>query len=404
MAPLCKVEMPPTTSSNGKPRAPRPGIALALSGGGFRATLFHLGALWRLNELGYLTKLDRITSVSGGSIVNGILATGWKDLDFGNGAIARNFEEIIATKVRRFCNRRIDIPFGLLGFLTWPTIILAPLRMNLTPGELLAWVYDRTLFKGARLKNLPKDDEGPRFIFYATNYQTGVGVRFSRPYTGDWRLGLLRNQDIKIATAVAASSAFPPVFAPLLLRTRLKDWDPKANAPLANQTGMRKRMYLADGGIYDNLGLEAASRYETVLVSDAGAPFGLTKCGWLFQLSHIQRISRVREIAMEQARALRTRHIIRDYQNGIHKGTYWGIATHINEYGLEESGLGDPLVRDNKTTHSMQSVSTRLWPFPAATQGRLINWGYALCDAALRKYVLSKPPEPGKWPVPEFPL
>jgi len=41
---------------------------LALSGGGFRATLFHLGAFWRLNELGYLPNLDRVSSVSGGSI------------------------------------------------------------------------------------------------------------------------------------------------------------------------------------------------------------------------------------------------------------------------------------------------------------------------------------------------
>src|SRR5260370_305678 len=48
-------------------------VGLAMSGGGFRATLFHLGALWRLNELGYLTKLDRISSVSGGSITTGVL-------------------------------------------------------------------------------------------------------------------------------------------------------------------------------------------------------------------------------------------------------------------------------------------------------------------------------------------
>ena len=48
--------------------------ALALSGGGFRATLFHCGALLRLNELGYLTKISRISSVSGGSIASGMLA------------------------------------------------------------------------------------------------------------------------------------------------------------------------------------------------------------------------------------------------------------------------------------------------------------------------------------------
>jgi NTE family protein len=58
------------------------GVGLALSGGGFRATLFHLGALWRLNELGWLPKLDRISSVSGGSITSGLLAVRWTGLQF----------------------------------------------------------------------------------------------------------------------------------------------------------------------------------------------------------------------------------------------------------------------------------------------------------------------------------
>ena len=55
-------------------------IALCLSGGGYRAMLFHLGTLWRLNELGYLGKLDRISSVSGGSITSGVLAAHWSEL------------------------------------------------------------------------------------------------------------------------------------------------------------------------------------------------------------------------------------------------------------------------------------------------------------------------------------
>src|SRR5436309_1386954 len=53
---------------------PQSGIGLPPAGGGFRATLFHCGALWRLNELGYLQKLDRVSRVSGGSITAGLLA------------------------------------------------------------------------------------------------------------------------------------------------------------------------------------------------------------------------------------------------------------------------------------------------------------------------------------------
>ncbi|PYO41029.1 MAG: hypothetical protein DMD33_15450 [Gemmatimonadetes bacterium] len=45
----------------------RSGVGLCLSGGGFRATLFHLGALRRLNELGVISKPDTISSVSGGA-------------------------------------------------------------------------------------------------------------------------------------------------------------------------------------------------------------------------------------------------------------------------------------------------------------------------------------------------
>src|SRR5215831_21039242 len=56
---------------------PRPGAALCLSGGGYRAMLFHVGCLWRLNEIGALGTLKRISSVSGGSITAGVLGMNW---------------------------------------------------------------------------------------------------------------------------------------------------------------------------------------------------------------------------------------------------------------------------------------------------------------------------------------
>jgi hypothetical protein len=55
-------------------QAPESGMALSLSGGGYRAMVFHLGALWRLNDAGLLGRLDRISSVSGGSITAACLA------------------------------------------------------------------------------------------------------------------------------------------------------------------------------------------------------------------------------------------------------------------------------------------------------------------------------------------
>jgi len=69
------VRIPPDAT---KPDAPEKSIALCLSGGGYRAMLFHMGVLWRLQELGYLNAtqsaphavnlgpLGRVSSVSGG--------------------------------------------------------------------------------------------------------------------------------------------------------------------------------------------------------------------------------------------------------------------------------------------------------------------------------------------------
>jgi hypothetical protein len=88
-------------------------VGLALSGGGYRAMLFNLGSLWCLNDFGVLRDIDMIASVSGGSIVNGLLATRWRDLDWvpgGLGWTARNFRQEIAEPIIAFAGKTIDVP------------------------------------------------------------------------------------------------------------------------------------------------------------------------------------------------------------------------------------------------------------------------------------------------------
>src|SRR5262245_38363581 len=100
---------------------PHPGTALCLSGGGYRAMLFHLGALWRLNELGMLPKLSRISSVSGGSIAAGVLGHRWTKLGFVENVATRFEEEIVAT-VREMARETIDIGDVLKGIFLPGTI------------------------------------------------------------------------------------------------------------------------------------------------------------------------------------------------------------------------------------------------------------------------------------------
>src|ERR671921_930166 len=85
----------------------RQGVALCLSGGGFRAALFHLGALRRLNELGILSQVDVISSVSGGSIFAAHLAERIPIWPEAGGTVA-TWDEAVAAPFRSFvqCNRR----------------------------------------------------------------------------------------------------------------------------------------------------------------------------------------------------------------------------------------------------------------------------------------------------------
>lgn len=365
---------------------------LALSGGGFRATLFHIGALWRLNELGWLPRLDEVSSVSGGSITAAWLASRWPQLDFDAQGVARNFEREVAWPLEKFCARTIDVPAVLLG-------LLSPFHH---PGQLVAAAYRRYLFGEATLQDLPQKGQGPRFTLYATSLQTGVSVRMRGDHIGDYRVGLLPRPKVSLAEAVAASSAFPPVFCPIRLDFDPGDWKQTEGADLYRFEDLRRHLFLADGGVYDNLGLETIARKcDTVLVSDAGAPLEVThprRIRWFGQLHYTLRVI---DIISSQTRALRTRDLIGDFVAGRQNGTYWGIATRIADYGLAEAGKAPPLTDDNAVTQAQSEVRTRLNHFTVAEQGRLINWGYAVTDAAMRRHVLEDDP-PAQWPRPAF--
>lgn len=367
-----------------------PGVGLALSGGGFRAVLFHCGALVRLNQLGILSKLARVSSVSGGSIVSGVLATRWASLqvDPQDGFI-RNLDEAVIAPLRAFTSETVDVGVVLGGAIN-------PFR---TAGEELIRCYRTRLGLDVKLRDLP--DHGPRFVFNATNYATGVTFRFSRPYCGDYRIGLMTDHDFDVAFAVGCSSAFPPVLAPIVIDSDPSRFTKTPGANLWEHEDYRRRQHLADGGVYDNLGLETVwGRYETVLVSDAGKPFEFdpSSGGYL-----ADQLGRIRDIGLNQALALRKRMLIDALRHGQAgaKGAYWGIDTEITAYGLADAIPVRP-----STSHDLAQIRTRLNRFTEEEQDRLMNWGYAVCDAAIRRHApqLVTRPTPPEQPRPRHPV
>src|SRR6267143_4574724 len=148
--------IPPDTPERG----PEDGIALCLSGGGYRAMLFHLGALWRINELGLLPQLARISSVSAGSIVAGLLGLKWQSLRFDAAGVSAAFDAEVVAPVRALAGRTLDLPAIVLGMLL--------------PGGAsarIAAAYRRCVFGRAAVQALP---DFPRFVINATDMQSGV--------------------------------------------------------------------------------------------------------------------------------------------------------------------------------------------------------------------------------------
>ena len=134
---------PVTPRADKKAGGPSPGIGLAVSGGGYRAMLFHLGAFLRLYEVGLLQRLDRISSVSGGSITAAKIALEWPRLKTRD-----DFLEHVVRPVRRLANS--------------PSTSPAVSSVSCFPGGVaryIALAYRLFLFGGARLNDLPSKPE-----------------------------------------------------------------------------------------------------------------------------------------------------------------------------------------------------------------------------------------------------
>jgi NTE family protein len=347
------------------------GIALSLSGGGYRAMLFHLGSLWRLNQCGYLPQLKRISSVSGGSITAGALAVGWPRLQFDGRGVAANFGEVVDI-IRTVASTTIDVG-SILGGL-------------FLPGSISDRVIDRLdgmVFKGATLQDLP---DAPYFVFNATNVQSGALWRFTKRFMRDWRVGEVKSPTVKLAVAVTASAAFPPVLSPLRLKLDPNSFTPNSGDDLQREPYTRE-VFLTDGGVYDNLGLETVwKNFRTIFTSDGGgkmAPDPTPAANWG---GHSKRVL---EMLDHQVRNLRKRQVVGSLAAQERLGAYWGIRTNILDYKL-----ADPLPCPHDKTMALAEVATRLAALEADVQERLINWGYAVTDAGIRRHVNPAVPPP----------
>ena len=359
----------------------RSGSALCLSGGGYRAALFHLGAMLRLHANGRLHGLRAISAVSGGSIASAWLATrfvrGRHDelesfadwcarIDF-KLDVVEPFRQVVARDLRS-----VPVALTLAWNWLWPST-----RVNLLRKRYEA------IFEGVELRDLPAS---PAFVFCATNLTFGVNWEFSRRRCGDFQTGYLRRHGrISLATAVAASSCFPPLFGPLRLPFKAEDFAGGSHRSMYGDH-LRDRVELSDGGVYDNLGTEPVIKSSCeILVSDAGAPFAFVAGEHVFR-----RLLRYASVMGNQAIALRKRLFFAGLRSGEFDGAYWNLADRTDA-GAEGYSLG--LCED-----VISRVRTDLDAFTAAEFEVLVNHGYFSCEDGLARVSGGAASMP--WPYP----
>jgi predicted acylesterase/phospholipase RssA len=248
-------------------------IGLALSGGGFRATLFHLGLARFLRDAGILRQVTHITSVSGGSIFAAHLVLNW-DLYIGT---VKEFDQAAASllaftrmDVRNRIVRRF--PLGLL--VRGPRRLVGLSNRQLTRTGCLEKQYEKHLYGDKSLFELP---ERPHLHILSTNLSEGCLCSFNRDglwmmkeKAGQSQIERIRVGLMTVSMAVTASSAFPGFFPPLEL----------TGHDVGARGGEFGRQAYTDGGVFDNLGvrmfrwltplLGEEMALDGVLVSDVG--------------------------------------------------------------------------------------------------------------------------------------
>jgi NTE family protein len=423
---------------NGKKR-----IGLALSGGGYRAAVYHIGTLRKLKEMRLLDKIDVISSNSGGSITAAVYCLNSNNFD--------QFETIMTKGLKKNMILRLLVSWrftpifliilaiptlvwifisGFWALLALPVlgIILGFFQFSLLPFSKGNERSYRKIFHGsATLGDLP---DSPRLVINSTNVETGRPFTFATDkmtdstyaYPDNGNKGVnFKHQNFPIAKAVAASSCVPFAFSPVTIgRAHFKD--------KTDFTRIRPR--LVDGGVYDNQGIHklafSRSSYacDVIIVSDAGnkMPFRNTYRNVLALLIRVSDVfmNRIKNVQMidllfdsieSKDREIAYHSLGWDYSMSIDEFIRALKNNHILDHVWQAHGITNQEIQENKwdrirnkliesvryesiilhanTTDQEElarSVGTNLTPLSDYKIKALINHAYVMTELQIKLY------------------
>jgi NTE family protein len=289
--------------------------------------VFHLGVLRYLAERDALEHVHRLSTVSGGSLLVGLIL---QESNYEWPSSKSFISDVYPTLRRKLCARSLQ--WGAVRQLLMPW----NWRYLLSRSNLLGLALEKEWGVVRKVSALPIS---PELSINGTTAENGKRFRFKRDSMGDYSIGYASPLNFPLSSALAVSAAFPGGFGPLVLRADRFEWRQRGwNAPIESESVIDigyKQLHLYDGGVYDNLGLEpffdagrGAPKHtgDIIIVSDAGAPL---RPGFSGVAVNPWRLKRVADIMSEQSRALRVRAFAHYLQTNPGRGAYIYIDTPV---------------------------------------------------------------------------
>ena len=293
-------------------------IGIALSGGGIRAMLFHLGLFKWLAENKLLEHVKRVSTVSGASFCVGMIyahnGLEWPTSD--------EFLCLVLPKIKK----ALQIDLQQSAMRKW---LISPNYWN-KKNNIFARVLESKWGVHGKLCELEGD---PVWYINCTTYETGKRFRFCRENMGDYTLGYVEKPRITLSEVMAASAGFPGLIGPYKLKISDFNWTPHPKYSGDDwQYPHNRTLHLWDGGVYDNLGLESIFKpdnggtlsedVEFLIVSNASIQFTSQVRG---KGISIKALKRILDISMNQVASLRSREVM-DFIKRTGQGIYLNIG------------------------------------------------------------------------------
>lgn len=232
-----------------------------------------------------------------------------------------------------------------------------------------------------------------------TCFETGKNWRFSKRRMGDYKTNYVVNPSFPVADAIAASAAVPGLIGPLGLRTSGYKWKKYVSWGSKDMEDTKpnfKKLHLWDGGVYDNLGIEALHKpseglregIDFLIVSDASM--------WLpkadgFRKRFGKHFIRLVDIATDQVRSIRARTLYdffsRNQESGVFLRMGYTVSDIYKQAKKENPDIGKLNCLSASQVQEVGNFKTTLRRVNKDEFALIYRHGYEVADATLCAYL-----------------